>query len=161
MWFICFYQETLITVMTQQWHVVWSSPYSPVLVLMSGTWLTGTQMNWRIFASFKLEFWVWSDMNIMHQSPMKPFFLPPPTPKGLLRSTVNPQTAVMAVGSSMCWRSCPPLSSVMFFNQPGTSLMVGAPLATEGPWGRPPLLWLFPSWLMWEGWAPLCSAHNL
>lgn len=81
--------------------------------------------------------------------------------KGLLRSTVNPRTEVMAVESSMCWRSCPRLSSVMFFNQPGTSLMVAAPLGMEGPWGRLPLLWLSRSWPMWEGWASLCYADNL
>lgn len=49
--FLFFLQETLITAMTPRWHVVWSSLFSPVLVLMSGTWLTGTQMNEHIVAS--------------------------------------------------------------------------------------------------------------
>ena len=148
---------------TLRWRVVWSSLYSLVPALMSGTWLAGTWMNAAYNNIFSSESKC-NGVNIVpkvwvvhthththtHTHKLKSWSL---IALGSQRSTVHPQVVVMVLEWSRCWRSCPHLSSVMCISRPGTSLMVEAPLGMEGPWGRPRLHWLFLIRLMLKGWA--------
>ena len=91
--------------MTQRWRVVWSSLYSLVPALMSGTWLTGTRVNVAYNNSFSSEFKC-NDVNIVPKvwevhthahtriHKFKPLCL---TALGSQRSTVHPQVVVMVL----------------------------------------------------------------